>query len=258
MVYCCFKGLYFIPLEDPNSLRLHSHTNTNYTHSRCWNRTWEAFPLAAHHHENLLTWQKAVWWMTGLSRRLYTGALNYVLHSQIIVTESFTGTMLTDSHSAGHITRYTSCRSICATIKISGTAITKTGGVQNQTRTNDSSTGGKKSFRRSFKCRFLVSCFHMFTIIFMGVRMASVLSSQCGILLSDVPVESFPPLDTSRRADKLWFASKLIVIPRFHREVSCITITPRCSCVSCWGPNPLFWQYFSPAALQHCCWLGQQ
>lgn len=119
IVYCCCKGLYFTPHENPNSFRLHSHTNTKYTHSWCWNTTWEAFPLAG---ENLLTGQKALWWMTGLSRRPHTGALNYALHSQIIVTVAFTGMMLTDSHRASHITRYACCRSICATIKSIRTA----------------------------------------------------------------------------------------------------------------------------------------
>lgn len=100
-------------------------------------------------------------------------------------------------------------------------------------------------FRGRTFLRHLVSHIHMFTIIFTGAGMASVLSSQRGILVPDTPVESFPPLDASRWADKLWFASRLIVIPRFHREVPCITIMPRCCCVSCWGPNPLFWHYFS-------------
>lgn len=68
--------------------------------------------------------------MTGLSRRLYSGALNYVLHSQIAVTEAFTGVMLTDGHGDGHITRYTCCRSICAAIKTSVTTTTSAGGVQ--------------------------------------------------------------------------------------------------------------------------------
>ena len=129
MVYCCHKGLYFTPSVKPNSPGLHTNTHA-HTLSRCWKRTWEAFPLTAHHHENLLTWQKAQWWMTGLSRRLYTGALNYVLHSQIVVTETFTGTTLTDSQGAGHITRYACCRSICATIK----STTRTGGVQTHIR----------------------------------------------------------------------------------------------------------------------------
>lgn len=131
MVYCSYKGLYFTPSENPNSPGLHTHI---YTHSWCRNRTWEAFPLTAHHHENLLTWQKALWWMTGLSRRLYSGALNYVLHSQIVVTEAFTGTMLTAGHRAGHITRYACCRSICATIENGVTATARTGGVQTQIR----------------------------------------------------------------------------------------------------------------------------
>lgn len=94
------------------------------------------------------------------------------------------------------------------------TIIAGTGGVQNQTRTTWMTHKlAEKNLleEEAFYVIFFVSCFHMFTIIFMGVGMTSVLSSQRGILLPDVPVESFPPLDTSRRADKLWFASKLIV-----------------------------------------------
>lgn len=237
-VYCCYKRLYFTPSENLNSA-VHTHTHTR---SQCWNRTWEAFPLTVHHHENLLTWQKALWLMTGLSRRLYTGALSYVLHSQIVVTEAFTGTNLTDSRRQGQ--SYYQVRLLQVHVCNNETHKDGTGdGIQTWIKTLRSSNQEKCFWKSPL---YIVFCSHMFTIN----RVAGALSSQCGMLLPGTQVESFPPLDTSDREDKLWFASKLIVIPRFHWEVSCITIMPWCSCVSCCGPNPLFWQYSSlPAGL---------
>lgn len=155
MVYCCCKGLFFPPrgthkyiYTDPLPMLKHNLRGLSPT---------------AHHHQNLLTWHKALWWMAGPSRRLYTGALNYVLHSQIVVSEAFTGAAPTDRLRAGHITRYSYRRSICAMTCSNITATTKTGGVQIQVTVFHAlyTRVKKPSVRLSpscFMCSQLTSC----------------------------------------------------------------------------------------------------
>lgn len=143
MVYCCCKWLYFPPSEKPNSPGLHTHS-LSLSLPLCWNRTWEAFPPTAHHHENLLTWQKALWWMTGVSRRLCTGALNYVLHSQIVVMKAFTGTAQSEPQARSRyqvrLLQLPSVQRLKKKLKSSATTTTKTGGVATSNQDTEKKT----------------------------------------------------------------------------------------------------------------------
>lgn len=71
--------------------------------------------------------------MTGLGRRLYTGALNYVLHSQIVVTEAFTST-IADRQPQGRSNYQVRLLQVhlCDNKKKNSITITMTGGVQTQ------------------------------------------------------------------------------------------------------------------------------
>lgn len=151
---CGYRWLYWPVTWFTAAVKVYAlHPMNIQTLPGCLHRTWEAFPPAAH--ENLSTWQKALWWMTGPSRRLYTGALNYVLHSQIIVTEAFTGTTPTGlSHQQVRLLQH-----LC----------------NNKQRQNDNNEDRwwrklhpkavrrkQNTFRRrSFVCHLPVSCFHV-------------------------------------------------------------------------------------------------
>ena len=105
--------------------------------------------------------------------------------------------------------------SICATIKASVTITTRTGVVQTQIASPWVIFTWLKN-ERSSTCAILHP--HDHNCLCVGGNDQYVLLTAWVPSITWLRLNHSPPLETSRRADKLWFASKLIFAPSFHEK----------------------------------------